>query len=208
MWRIKHYAFDPKVAGTLLETLGWLDEDSDPTTPRLARGVTGIEDGTPFEFSLLTTDEPDKIRVGQLVQDSLAQCGIKMGVTSLPVESLFAAGPDGVIFGRNFSLAQFGWTGSLEPPCYLYITQEIPGDYPEFPKGWGGANPSGYSNLDFDRTCNRAQSTLPELPDYKAAHQLAQSIFAEDLPALPLYLRIKMVAINPQICGIDVRPFI
>ena len=203
---IKHYAFDPKAAGTLLDTLGWLDEDSNPTTPRLARGVAGIADGAPFEFSLLTTDEPDKIRVGQLVQESLALCGIKMSVTSLPAESLFAAGADGVIFGRNFSLAQFGWTGSLEPPCYLYTTQEIPGDYPEFPKGWGGANPSGYSNLDFDRTCNRAQSTLPELPDYKAAHQLAQSIFADDLPALPLYLRIKMVAINPQICGITLDP--
>ncbi len=203
---VKHYTFDPQAAGKLLDALGWLDEDGNPATPRLARGVAGIADGTPFDFSLLTTDEPEKLRVGQLIQESLAQCGMQMTVTSLPAASLFASGPDGVIFGRNFSLAQFGWMGSLEPPCYLYTSQEIPGSYPEFPKGWGGANASGYSNQDFDRTCNRALSTLPEQPDHKAAHQLAQSIFAEDLPALPLYLHIKMVAINPQVCGISLDP--
>jgi peptide/nickel transport system substrate-binding protein len=203
---IKKYAFDPKAAGTLLEAAGWLDEDGDPATPRLARGVAGVAEGSPFEFAFLTTDEPDKQRVSQLLQESLAQCGIKMDVTSLPAESLFAAGPDGVVFGRNFSLAQFGWMGSLEPPCYLFTTQEIPGNYPEFPKGWGGANPSGYSNPDFDRTCYRAMSALPEQAEYKAAHQLAQSIFADDIPVIPLYLRTKMVAINSQICGVTLDP--
>jgi peptide/nickel transport system substrate-binding protein len=203
---IKKYAFDPKAAGTLLEAAGWLDEDGDPATPRLARGVAGIAEGSPFEFAFLTTDEPDKQRVSQLLQESLAQCGIKMDVTSLPAESLFAAGPDGVVFGRNFSLAQFGWMGSLEPPCYLFTTQEIPGNYPEFPKGWGGANPSGYSNPDFDRTCYRAMSALPEQAEYKAAHQLAQSIFADDIPVIPLYLRTKMVAISSQICGVTLDP--
>jgi peptide/nickel transport system substrate-binding protein len=203
---IKRYTFDPNAAGALLDAAGWLDEDKNPATPRLARGVAGIEDGTPFEFTFLTTDEPDKQRVGQLLQESLSQCGIKINVTSLPAETLFAAGPDGAIFGRNFSLAQFGWMGSLEPPCYLFTTQEIPGNYPEFPKGWGGANPSGYSNPDFDRTCYRALSSLPEQEDHKAAHQLAQSIFAEDMPVIPLYLRMKLVAISPQICGVSLDP--
>ncbi len=203
---IKKYAFDPKAAGTLLEAAGWLDEDNNPATPRLARGVAGIAEGTPFEFAFLTTDEPDKQRVGQLLQELLAQCGIKLSVNSLPAESLFAAGPDGAIFGRNFSLAQFGWMGSLEPPCYLFTSQEIPGTYPEFPKGWGGANPSGYSNPDFDRTCYRAMSALPEQAEYKAAHQLAQSIFADDLPVIPLYLRTKMVATSSQICGVTLDP--
>ncbi len=203
---IKKYSFDPKAAGTLLEAAGWLDEDNNPATPRLARGVAEIAEGTPFEFAFLTTDEPDKQRVGKMLQESLTQCGIKISVTSLPAETLFAAGPDGVIFGRNFSLAQFGWMGSLEPPCYLFTSQEIPGNYPEFPKGWGGANPSGYSNPDFDRTCYRAMSALPEQAEYKAAHQLAQSIFADDIPVIPLYLRTKMIAISPQICGVVLDP--
>jgi peptide/nickel transport system substrate-binding protein len=203
---IKLYTFDSKTAGTLLDAAGWLDGDSNPATPRLAQGVAGIADGTPFEFAFLTTDEPEKQHVGRLLQESLAKCGIEINVTSLPAEKLFASGPDGVIFGRNFSLAQFGWMGSLEPPCYLFTSQEIPGNYPEFPKGWGGANPSGFSNPDFDRTCYRALSALPEQPEHKAAHQLAQSIFAEELPVIPVYLHTKTVAISPQICGVTLDP--
>jgi len=84
----------------------------------------------------------------------------------------------------------------------LYTTQEIPGTYPQYPKGWGGANVSGYSNLDFDRTCWRALSTLPEQPEHKAAHQLAQAIFMEDLPALPLYFHSQTFAARPELCGI------
>jgi len=203
---VKRYPFNLQAAATLLDAAGWLDEDSAPATPRLARGVAGFTDGAPFEFTFLTTDEPEKQQVGQVIQESLAQCGIKMNITSLPAETLFAAGPDGAIFGRNFSLAQFGWSGSLEPPCYLFTSQEIPGDYPEFPKGWGGANPGGYNSLDFDRTCYRALSSLPEQPEHKAAHQLAQSIFAEDAPVIPLYLRSKMIALSPQLCGISMDP--
>jgi peptide/nickel transport system substrate-binding protein len=92
--------------------------------------------------------------------------------------------------------------GSLEPPCYLYTLQEIPGAYPEFPKGWGGANPSGYSNPDFDRACQQALFTLPEMPEHRQAHYLAQSIFTEDMPVLPLYQRLKLVAARPDFCGL------
>jgi peptide/nickel transport system substrate-binding protein len=203
---VRQYPFDPTGASEMLDSAGWLDDDGNPATPRLAHGVPEIAEGTQFEFTLLTTNEPDKQRVGQLLQESLSECGIKLNVSSLPAETLYAAGKDGAIFGRNFSLAQFGWMGSLEPPCYLFTTQEIPGDYPEFPKGWGGANPSGYSSLDFDRTCYRALSAMPEQAEYKAAHQLAQSIFMEDIPVIPLYLRIKMAAMNTQLCDVTLDP--
>ena len=33
---VKHYMFDPKTAGSNLDSLGWLDEDGNSSTPRLA----------------------------------------------------------------------------------------------------------------------------------------------------------------------------
>jgi peptide/nickel transport system substrate-binding protein len=33
----------------------------------------------------------------------------------------------------------------------------------------------------------------------------AQSIFAEELPALPLYYRIRLVATRPDLCGVLAR---
>jgi peptide/nickel transport system substrate-binding protein len=200
----RKYAFDPAAGAALLDSIGWKDADGDPNTPRTAQGVTGIPDGTALEIAFLTTDEDEKQRAAALLQESLAACGVKLNISSQPVESLFAPGPEGALFGRNFSLAQFGWAASLEPPCYLYTSQEIPGPYPEYPKGWGGANVSGYSSPDFDRVCWQALSTLPEMPEHRAAHFLAQSIFAEDLPVLPLYQRLKVAAARPDFCGLAI----
>lgn len=199
---VKRYAFDPNAATALLDSAGWRDDDGNPATPRRAQGATGVPDGTIFDIKLPTTDQPEAQRIAEVVRLSLAQCGIQVGVQTLPADQLFGSGPEAPIFGRNFSLAQFGWMGAWQPPCYLYTTQEIPGPYPEYPKGWGGANASGFSSADFDRACQRAGSTLPEQPEYQAAHFLAQSIFAENLPALPLYAHSKLAAVRPGLCGV------
>jgi peptide/nickel transport system substrate-binding protein len=201
---VRTYPFDPAAGAALLESIGWMDADGDPATPRTAQGVVGIADGATLEFTFLTTDEDEKQRAASILSESLAQCGIKVNVSAQPVDVLFLPGPEGALFGRNFSLAQFGWVSSVTPACYLYTSQEVPGPYPEHPRGWGGANVSGYSSPDFDRACQQALSTLPEMPEHRAAHLLAQAIFAEDLPALPLYHRSKLVASRTDMCGLAI----
>jgi peptide/nickel transport system substrate-binding protein len=168
--------------------------------------VIGVPAGAVFELPVLTTDEAEKSQAAEIIRSSLAQCGIAVKIQTVAPEELFASGPDGLVFGRNFSAAQYGWVASLEPPCFLYTSSEIPGPYPEFPKGWGGANASGYSNPEFDQACQQSQATLPDDPEHRQAHDRAQAIFAEDLPALPLYLRVKLVAARPDICNVSVDP--
>ena len=204
--QVRQYGYDPQAAAALLDAAGWLDADADPATPRAALGVTGVTDGTPLEFSLLTTNEDEKQRAAQMIVDGLAQCGMKVTVNAYGWDVLFGPGPDGPVFGRNFFLAQFGWLASLEPACSLYTTGEIPGPYPSYPKGWGGANASGYSNPAYDLACQQALSSLPGSPEHQAAHFQAQSIFAEDLPVLPLYLRSRLVAMRPGLCNVILDP--
>ena len=204
--QVKKYAFDPLAAAAVLEAVGWQDADSDPATPRLSQAVAGIPDGTPFKVQFLTTTESEKQRAAQVISQSLAQCGIQVEIDSRPWEEVFAAGPQGLVFGRSFSLAQFGWVSAVEPPCFLYTTSEIPGPYPEFIKGWGGANAGGFSNAQFDQACADALLALPGTPAYQTAHAQAQAIFAEELPALPLYLRLKVVAMRPTLCGMTLDP--
>ena len=199
---LRTYAFDPATAGAILNSLGWMDVDGDPTTPRAAQGVTGVMDGMLLEFSLLTTTEPEKQRAAQLMQASLANCGIQMQVVSLPWDQFYQPGPDGRVFGRNFQAAQFAWSGAAQPPCFLYTSAEIPGPYPQFPKGWGGANISGYSYPEYDQACQLAQRALPDSPDRKNLYAQAQSIFSEDLPSLPLYPRANILVTQPLLCGV------
>jgi peptide/nickel transport system substrate-binding protein len=196
-------SFDPKKASDLLTAAGWLDSDNDPATPRVSSGVAGIPDGAQFEFTYLVSDDAQEQKTAQLVVASLAQCGLKADIATKTWEELLASGPDGPVFGRNFDLAQFAWTTSLEPACDLYLSDEIPGPYPEFPKGWGGANGSGYKNPEFDSACLTALTSLTGTDDYKKAVQQAQAIFSEDLPALPLYSRDQLIASRPDLCGLS-----
>jgi peptide/nickel transport system substrate-binding protein len=201
---VRHYDFDPATASALLDSLGWLDSDGDPNTPRLSLGVPEVLDDTPLVFTFLTTDEDEKVRVAGILQDSLSECGVQVEMNPVPSEALFAPGPDGPVFGRKFSLAQFNWETALQPPCYLYLTSEIPGSYPEHPKGWGGANASGFSSPEFDAACNLALSSLVDTPEHRDAHYLAQAIFSEELPVVPLYLRPGWVVTRSDLCRVQV----
>jgi peptide/nickel transport system substrate-binding protein len=109
------------------------------------------------------------------------------------------------VFGRNFDAAQFALQAAAQPPCELFLSREIPGPYPAYSLGWGGANAAGYSSLEYDQACRSALTALPESPQYAAAHQQAQTIFAGDLPALPLYWRYAAAVTRPDFCGLSLR---
>jgi peptide/nickel transport system substrate-binding protein len=203
---VRQYAFDPKAGAALLDTAGWADEDGDLNTPRVARGVSGVPDGTLLRVTYLTAAEADKERAAQIIQSSLAECGIQMEIRSHPWDELLAAGPGGPVFGRSFDLAQFGWVTAAEPPCSLYMSTEIPGPYPQHARGWGGANVGGFSDPAYDQACRAARNSLPDSDQHRAAHFEAQAIFASQLPALPLYLHLKQVAMRPDFCSVTFDP--
>ena len=200
---IPRYTYDPQKAGKLLSQAGWLDSDNDPATPRLSVGVPNLPDGTPFELTYLTTNDEERQTTALLVKESLAQCGIKVAVEPLTWETLLAAGPEGPVFGRNFDLAQFGWSVSYRPACSLFTSEEVPGPYPDFPKGWGGGNASGYSNSQYDQACSAALACLPGSPEQQQAHFVAQALLFEDPPLVPLYWRGRLLLTRPDFCGLS-----
>ena len=82
------YSFDVSAANALLQQAGWQDTDDNPSTPRLARGVKNVPDGTPLELNYITTGAAQRVQVSTIVADSLAQCGIKVNVTYLDQTAL------------------------------------------------------------------------------------------------------------------------
>jgi len=192
-------SYQPTAAVDLLEEIGWIDHDQDQNTPRVAQWVTDVKDGTPFQLTLLTAGVDEVPISTELIRDDLKSCGIEVEIELLPASELLAPGPEGPIFGRNFDLAQFAWTTGNYNLCVLFITNEIPGPYPAYPKGWGGANASGYSNPDFDETCSLILGSLPDQGSTLEAYQTAQQIFSEDLPVLPLFFRRDIILTSPKL---------
>jgi peptide/nickel transport system substrate-binding protein len=195
---VQTYSFDVNAANALLEEAGWRDVSDDPSAPRQAWGVPKIANGTPFEVTYITTGAAQRMQVSGLIAESLAQCGIKVNVEYLDQADLYASGPDGPLFGRSFELAEFAMGSvGIEPPCEWYTGSEVPNEA----NRWVGTNVSGYSSPDFDAACSAARQSLPDETAYLEAYAQAQSLFAQDLPVLPLYWRIKVAAARPNVCG-------
>ncbi len=195
-------AYDPAAAAALLDGLGWKDTDGDPVTPRQSQGAAGVADGILLAIQLLSLDDPASLQTAQIVGESLAQCGISIETQALPAQELLAAGPEGPVFGRQFQMAVFAWNASPQPACFLFMTAQVPGPYPQYPQGWGGANASGFSNSEFDRLCGLAGNSLPEQPWHAESHLRAQAIFAEELPAIPLFQLKQTALAQPDLCGL------
>jgi len=201
------YTYQPVKSGLAMKELGWIDTDGDPATPRIAAGVTGVADGTKLELTLLAAEVDPLPGAVMLIKDGLGTCGIGVEVELLPAAELLAPGPDGPIFGRKFDLAYFAWAAGNYQPCRLFISDEIPGLYPSYPKGWGGVNAAGYNNKNYDSACMEVLTTLPDSENYLGSLDKIRSTFREDLPALPLFFQREIIVAGPDLIGLENDPF-
>jgi peptide/nickel transport system substrate-binding protein len=193
------YAYDPQAGGQMLDQAGWKDTDGNPSTPRVAAGVAGVPDGTSLQVSLLTTNAPLRQEVARQVTAALTACGVGMTTGLLNPGDLYAPGPDGPLFGRKFDLAMFSWESGARPACQLYIGAQAPAAA----NRWTGANVTGFADPAFDAACQSALSAMPDQADYAARVRGAERLFAEDLPAIPLYYQLKIAISRPDLCGLD-----
>jgi len=196
-------SFQPTQAGLNLRDLGWIDHDGDPATPRLAEGVVGVQDGTALQLTLLASGTGETPLTVDLIRTGLSGCGIGVDIQLLPPAELLTPGPDGPIFGRKFDLAFFSWAPGHYQRCRLFTTDEIPGLYPEYSKGWGGVNATGYSNNDFDLACGLANTNLPDSTETRQAFDQIRAIFQADLPALSLFFRNNIIVATPDLEGLE-----
>ena len=141
--------------------------------------------------------------MSSLIASQLAACGIQVQVQTIDQAELYAAGPEGPLFGRNFELAEYAMgSPGIEPPCEWFTTSQIPGTG----NRWVGTNLSGFSDPAFDLACSTARQSLPDEPAGVEAYYQAQSLFTQAVPALPLYWRIRSAAASLQVCGISLDP--
>ena len=183
-------AYDPAQGASLLDQVGWVDDDNDPATPRVSRGVKGVVDGTQFSVTYNVTESALHESVSGIVVSSLAECGIEAKVNYLPVTDMFASGPEGKVFGRAFDLAELAWSTGRQPPCFLYSSSEIPTEKNRWVgTKYGGVNLTGYSNKDYDTACSLSTDGRIGSPNLlRLANQVTQTLFNQELPVLPLVL--------------------
>ncbi len=183
-----------------LDMIGWKDEDQNPATPRVAKNVPGIPDGTPLSFALITSDSPYRLKTARLVQNQLGQCGVEITIKTVPFKEIYVGGPDSEIFGRKYQAALLAWGTGAQNPCRLLVSSQIP----SADNHWLGTNVSGYESQMFDRACTAAQAVSPTDETAKREKHLEiQSIYQKDLPIIPLYFYPSIAASSRFVCGIN-----
>jgi peptide/nickel transport system substrate-binding protein len=199
---VQTYEYNPASGNKILNDVGWIDKDNDPSTPRVAQSVTNVPVDTPLILNYYTSSATQRHQVAEILTQSLAECGIGVNVIYSSASDLYAPGPTGPLFGRQFDLAEYAiGVNSLEPQCSWFTSSQIPGES----NHWVGTNVSGYKSSNFDAACQKALQTVSTDPEY-ASHQEAQAIFAADIPSIPLYLRLKVAATRPDFCGFSLDP--
>lgn len=170
-------ASDPGRAAELLTQAGWIDEDQD--------GVREKE-GVALSFELLGDDE--------LLLQALADQWQQIGVQAQPrVVNLVNLAGD-YLSPRTFQAAVTHWQLSGDPDPYpLWHSTQIA----------NGQNYTGWSNEQADLLMEEGRS----INDPGRRMQLYgefQRIFAEELPALPLYYDVYAYGVGDQVRDVEI----
>ncbi|MHA7662560.1 ABC transporter family substrate-binding protein [Mycolicibacterium sp. HS_4_1] len=154
--------FDPNAARRELDTLGW-------TLPA-GRSVRE-KDGRPLSVRLVFYDASGGRQIGQIVQKTLAEIGVRLELVVSSGADLFSQ----YIIPGNFDIAAFAWQGDAFP--FGGLTQIYAAD--------GESNFGKVGSPEIDA---KIEQTLDELDPVKAqalANQLDRMLWAETF-SLPL----------------------
>jgi len=110
--------YDPDAAATMLNELGWRDEDGDGT--REAHGVAGVEDGAPASWTCWTYPFEIKQRECEIIQANMDDIGIKIDVKITDFGTMSAEMPKG-----DFDFDVMRWTWN--EPVILSLLFKCPG---------------------------------------------------------------------------------
>ncbi len=184
---VKKYPFDPAAAKRLLDAAGWSE---------LKGGVRHNAKGERLTFTLASVAG---IKANELVMSVLAgqwrQVGIDARIRGQPARVFFGD----TLQRRKFDgLAFFGWIVSPESVPRTIVHSSM---IPSAANGWQGQNFTGYRNPEMDTLIDRIERELDK-GKRQALWRRYQEIYAEDLPALPMFFGAIGFVMPPWLEGI------
>ncbi len=191
-------AYDPEAAAALLDDAGWIDDDGDASTPRVAQGAMYAEDGTPLTFTLYTNEgNTRREAIGVVIQDNLAQLGVQVDFQTIDFNTLLD-----IMDSQTFDTFILGWrNGYPDDPDATQLFS------PASDVVGAGSNMTSYNSPEFMALNDQAKS-LPGCDPAERAplYQEMQAIFQQDLPYLPLFAINGMYAAGANVNGFDPYP--
>jgi peptide/nickel transport system substrate-binding protein len=175
---VPQYPYDPDAARKLLDEAGFPDPEG--TDPR-------------FSLSYKTSQNQLTRRIGEVLQEQLAQVGIQVSVRSYEWGTFYAD-----IKAGNFQLYTLSWVGVTDPDIYYYVfhSKSVPPD---------GANRGRYQNPELDALLERGRAE-GDRAARKAIYGEVQRIVARDLPYVSLWHPESVLVRDRRLTGFVLSP--
>ncbi|MBU8537879.1 peptide ABC transporter substrate-binding protein [Roseomonas tokyonensis] len=171
---VRQWPFDPARAAALLAEAGWT-----PGPDGIRRNAAGDR----LTLELMTTaGNRSREQVQQVIQGMWRQAGIETRIRNEPPRVFFGE----TVSRRRFTgAALFAWISSPENvPRTTLHSSEIP----TAERNWSGQNYTGFRNAEMDALLEALPIELDRERRRALWHRL-QAIYAEELPAIPLWFR-------------------
>ena len=189
---IKTFRHDPEKAKSLLEEVGWKDEDGDGV--REAHGVEGVEDGTPFEFETANlAGEQIRVQLLSLVHAQWKEIGLAAEINLVDVGTMF-----GDMHPNNNFETSYSYIGRYVDPDFgdLYLDRD---------RFDNRSNYVGFNNERVDELIIASQQTADQAERTEYLQE-AQAIIAEQVPQLFIGWRANSTAVNNRVKGYKPAP--
>ncbi len=171
---VPQYEENLEAADALLDKAGWTD---------MQDGVRHNADGERLTLELMTTaGNRTRELVQQVLQSNWQRIGVEVTIRNEPARVFFG---ETTVKGLFSGLAMFAWISSPENVPRSTLHSE---EHPTAENGWAGQNYTGFADERVDRLIDEIEL---ELDREKRAllWQELQTIYAEELPVIPLYFR-------------------
>jgi len=184
---ITHYGYDPRKAIATLEENGWFDDDGDGVRER---GTVRLE------FTLVTSDDPVRVRLTRKICDQLTEVGIHATPETVPWDTL----RNDVLRLRRYDAILLAFQNlPPDPDPYPYWHSSQANEY--------GFNFANFNNAQADTLLQEARLTTDTETRYELYREF-QDLFARLVPSLPLYQPVYSYAVSSSVRDVQIGPML
>ena len=180
---VRRYEYDPGVANELLNAAGWV----------VAAEGDGVrrKGGQMLAFTLLTSSEPERMRVAHMLTEQWATLGVTVTVETASQLEVREA-----LENRDFEavIVHLALPGDPDPYPFWHETQIE-----------SGQNYAGFSHRRISEVVEQARVSINRERRQELYYEF-QDIFAQEVPALLLYVPVYTYGVDERIHDVQVEP--
>ena len=200
-----HWAYEPDIqryypnaprAEGLLDGAGWhragspapVPEDTAPSLRDLRK-----KGDQPFAFTLLTGDDAVHRQLAAALAEQWSRLGAQVTVQAVP-----ASVRDSQLYDYEFDAALLEVALSADPDAYPWWHST---------QAEGGQNFAGFNNFAADDALQQAR-LVTERSKRWAFYRAFQRVFAEEMPAIPLYQPVHIYGVDQRVKNVQQGPLL